>query len=183
MLAPALDGAEYKNLLAEIKDRVRAAQREALRAANAELMGLYWDIGRLITERRATGLHGDAVVKRLAVDLQLEFPGTSGFSWRNLFNMGRLFATYSDDAKLQPLVATVGWSHNLVILERCQDPLEREFYLRMTARFGWSKNVLVHQIENQSYEKTLLGQTNFDSALTPQLRAQAKLTVRCEYTP
>ena len=53
---------------------------------------------------------------------------------------------------------------------RCKDPLEREFYIRMTGKFGWSKNVLIHQIENQSYEKSLRGQTNFDKALTPAQR-------------
>jgi len=52
----------------------------------------------------------------------------------------------------------------------------------MTKKFGWTKNVLIHQIENQSYEKTMLGQTNFDKALTPELRAQAKLAVKDEYT-
>jgi predicted nuclease of restriction endonuclease-like (RecB) superfamily len=67
-------------------------------------------------------------------------------------------------------------------MERCKDPLEREFYLRMTRKFGWSKNVLIHQIDNQSYEKFMLGQTNFDQVLTPELRAQAKLAVRDEYT-
>ena len=60
--------------------------------------------------------------------------------------------------------------------------MEREFYLRMTKKFGWSKNVLIHQIENQSYEKTLLGQTNFDRTVTPEPRAQAKLAVKDEYT-
>ena len=67
-------------------------------------------------------------------------------------------------------------------MSKCKDPLEREFYIRMTRKFGWSKNVLIHQIENQSYEKSLLGQTNFDQALTPELRAQAKLAVKDEYT-
>ena len=52
----------------------------------------------------------------------------------------------------------------------------------LVAQFGWSKNVLIHQIDNQSYEKSLLGQTNFDRALTPELRAQAKLAVKDEYT-
>ena len=84
--------------------------------------------------------------------------------------------------KLQPLVGEIAWSHNLIIVQRCKDPLEREFYIRMTRKFGWSKNVLIHQIENQSYEKTLLGQTNFDKALTPSQRAQAKLAVKDEYT-
>jgi hypothetical protein len=67
-------------------------------------------------------------------------------------------------------------------MERCKEPLEREFYIRMTRKFGWSKNVLIHQIENQSYEKSLTGQTNFDQALTPELRAQAKLAVKDDYT-
>jgi len=67
-------------------------------------------------------------------------------------------------------------------MSRCKDPLEREFYIRMARKFGWTRNVLIHQIENQSYEKTLLGQTNFDRALAPGLRAQAKLAVRDEYT-
>ena len=81
---------------------------------------------------------------------------------------------------MQPLVAQIGWTHNLIILQRCKDPLEREFYIRMTRKFGWSKNVLIHQIENQSYEKSLLGQTNFDKTLTPDQRAQAKLAVKDE---
>lgn len=57
--------------------------------------------------------------------------------------------------KLQPLVAEIGWTHNLVIMEKCKDDLDREFYLRMTRKFGWTKNVLIYQIENQTYEKTL----------------------------
>jgi predicted nuclease of restriction endonuclease-like (RecB) superfamily len=173
---------EYGQLLAEIKERVRSAQYEALRAINKELVALYWDIGRMIVERQTGGLRGEAVVKQLAVDLQREFPGIRGFSWRNLFNMSEFFTAYCDHPKLQPMVAIIGWSHNLTIFQRCKDPLEREFYIRMTRKFGWSKNVLIHQIENQSYEKTLLGQTNFDKALTPQRRAQAKLAVRDEYT-
>jgi len=67
-------------------------------------------------------------------------------------------------------------------MARSKDPLEREFYIRRTRKFGWSKNVLIHQIENQSYEKTLLGQTNFDKTLTPGQRAQAKLAVKDENT-
>jgi predicted nuclease of restriction endonuclease-like (RecB) superfamily len=173
---------DYASLLAEVKERVRAAQYDALKAVNKELVALYWDIGRMVTERQAAGAHGTAVVKRLSVDLQAEFPGIVGFSWRNLFYMSEFFTAYRDRSKLQPLVAIIGWTQNLVILQRCKEPLEREFYLRMTAKFGWTKDVLIHQIENQSYEKTLLGQTNFDKALTPELRAQAKLAVKDEYT-
>ena len=173
---------DYAALLAEVKQRIRSAQYKALRAANKELVSLYWDIGQMIVSRQLAGSRGDAVVKQLAKDLQTEFPGVSGYSWRNLFYMSEFYAAYREHPKLQPLVAMIGWSHNLVIMQRCKDLQEREFYIRTTRKFGWTKAVLIHQIENQSYEKTLLGQTNFDKALTPQLRAQAKLAVKDEYT-
>lgn len=172
---------DYGQLLAEIKERIRSAQYEALRAVNKELVSLYWDIGRIICERFMEASHGDAIVEKLARDLRDEFPGISGFSRRNVFYMREFFLSYGDNQKVQPLVAQIGWTHNIIILQRCKDSLEREFYIRMTRKFGWSKNVLIHQIENQSYEKTLLGQTNFDKALTPELRAQAKLAVKDEY--
>jgi predicted nuclease of restriction endonuclease-like (RecB) superfamily len=174
--------AEYATLLREVKERVHTAQYAALRAANLELVGLYWDIGRLIVGRQAGRSWGKAVVERLAADLQAEFPGIGGFSASNLWRMKAVFEAYADSEILAPLVREISWSHNLVILERCADPLEREFYIRMTKKFGWTKNVLIHQVENQSYEKTLLGQTNFDRAVTPAIRAQAKLAVRDEYT-
>jgi len=173
---------DYPRLLSEIKERIRSAQYEALKAVNKELVGLYWDIGRMIVERQDVEGWGKAVVEQLAADLRTEFPGVGGFSASNLWRMKAFFEAYTGLEKLAPLVREIGWSHNLAILERCKDPLEREFYLRMTRKFGWSKNVLIHQIDNQSYEKSLLGQTNFDQALTPELRAQAKLAVKDEYT-
>ncbi len=173
---------DYPHLLSEIKERIRSAQYDALKAVNKKLVGLYWDIGRMIVERQDVEGWGKAVVEQLAADLRAEFPGVGGYSASNLWRMKAFFEAYTGREKLAPLVREIGWSHNLTILERCKDPLEREFYLRMTRKFGWSKNVLVHQIDNQSYEKSLLGQTNFDQALTPELRAQAKLAVKDEYT-
>ncbi|WP_085595214.1 YhcG family protein [Thalassospira sp. MCCC 1A01428] len=171
----------YAKLLTAVKERVFAAQYAALKAVNTELVGLYWDIGRMIVERQAGQTWGKAIVQQLAQDLRREFPGVGGFSASNLWRMKGFFEAYQDAEKLAPLVREIGWSHNIVILERCSDPLEREFYIRMTRKFGWSRNVLVHQIENQTYEKSLLGQTNFDKALTPELRAQANLAVKDEY--
>jgi predicted nuclease of restriction endonuclease-like (RecB) superfamily len=174
---------DYASLLAEMKERVRSAQYEALRAVNKELIGLYWDLGRIICERQVGRTSwGKAVVERLAEDLRTEFPGVQGFSTQNLWYMRQFYLAYHGHEKLQPLVGEISWAKHLVILGRCKDPLEQEFYIRMTRKFGWTKAVLIHQVENQSYEKTLLGQTNFDKALTPKLRAQAKLAVRDEYT-
>ena len=173
---------DYAELLAEVKRRVREAQYQALRVVNKEMITLYWDIGHLIAERQAGRTWGKAVVQRLAADLRLEFPGVRGFSVQNLWYMRQFFLAYSGNEKLQPLVGEISWAKNLVIMSRCKEPTEREFYLKMTRKFGWSKSVLIHQVGNQSYEKTLLGQTNFGQVLSPKLRAQAKLAVQDEYT-
>jgi len=138
--------ADYAVLLAEVKERIRSAQYEALKAVNKELVALYWDIGKLIAVRQTNADHGAAIAEQLAADLRQEFPGVSGYSRRNVFYMREFYLAYCDLPKVQPLVAQIGWSHNLIIFQRCKDLLEREFYIRMTRKFGWSKNVLIHQI-------------------------------------
>ncbi|MEH2052179.1 PDDEXK nuclease domain-containing protein [Nostoc sp.] len=173
---------DYTHLLMEVQQRIRSAQYEALKAVNREMISLYWDIGQMIVIKQQDASWGKSVVEQLAKDLQAEFPGISGFSARNIWNMRNFYVTYSQNQKLQPLVAEIGWTHNLVILEKCKDDLEREFYIRMTRKFGWTKNVLIHQIENQTYEKTLLNQTNFDQSISAEIRNQLKLAVKDEYT-
>lgn len=173
---------EYQELLTTLKARIRQAQYDALKAVNRELIALYWDIGREIVKRQEKGSWGKAVVEMLAEDLRKEFPGLGGFSARNVWYMRDFYHTYAGDEKLQPLVAEISWSKHLVIMERCQDPLEREFYIRMTRRMGWSRNVLAHHIDNKTYEKTVTNQTNFEKTLPKPIQAQARLAVKDEYT-
>ncbi|MFH1950594.1 MAG: PDDEXK nuclease domain-containing protein [Pseudomonadota bacterium] len=173
---------DYPQTLEEIKNRVRAAQYEALKTVNRELVALYWDIGSIIVRRQQEQSWGKSVVERLAADLQQEFPGIAGFSARNIWYMRRFCLCYQESPKLQPLVAEIGWSQNLIILDKCKDDLQREFYIRMIRKFGWTKNVLALRIQDQAYEKTLLGQTNFEKNLPEPLKNQAKLAVRDEYT-
>lgn len=172
----------YRHLLMEIKQRIRSAQYEALKAVNREMINLYWDIGQIIVTQQQGASWGKSVVEQLAKDLQAEFPGISGFSAANLWRMRLFYESYVNNEKLAPMVREIGWSHNLVIVEKCKDDLEREFYIRMTRKFGWTKNVLIHQIENQTYEKTLLNQTNFDKTVPAEIRNQLKLAVKDEYT-
>jgi predicted nuclease of restriction endonuclease-like (RecB) superfamily len=173
---------EYTILLNDIKQRIQSAQYEALKAINKELISLYWDIGRMIVERQKKEKWGKSVVEQLAKDLQTEVPDIRGFSTRNIWYMRNFYMTYAQNEKPQPLVAEIGWAHNLIIMDKCKDELESEFYIRMTRKLGWSKNVLIHQIENQSYEKTLLNQTNFEQTLPVEISSQAKLAVKDEYT-
>jgi len=173
---------EYRELLSSLKERIRHSQYEALKAVNKELILLYWDIGRMIVERQVKYGWGKAIVETLARDLQLEFPGMQGFSVQNLWYMRQFYAEYHNSRNLQPLVGEIGWAKHLIIMARCKNSLEREFYIRMTRRMGWTKNVLIHQIDNKAYEKTITNQTNFEKTLPESLRHQAKLAVKDEYT-
>ena len=172
----------YNSFVQEIKQRIRAAQYETLRVVNKELILLYLDIGKRIIENQKKYGWGKAIVETLAKDLQAEFPGVTGYSADNLWRMRKFYLNYADKPKLAPLVQEITWTHNIVIMEKCKGDLPREFYLRMTKKFGWTKNVLIHQIENQSYEKTLINQTNFNNTLPAKVNKQAKLAVKDEYT-
>ena len=172
---------DYIKLLAEIKERIRTAQYAALRAVNKELIALYWDIGQMIVSRQQEETWGRSIVQQLAADLRNEFPGIGGLSASNLWRMKLFYEAYAGNEKLAPMVREIGWMHNLIILERCKDYLQREFYVRMTRRLGWTKTVLIHQIDNQTYEKTLLSQNNFDQTVSEDIRAHAKLAVKDEY--
>lgn len=171
----------YGSLLGEIKERIRSAQYEALRTVNRQLIGLYWDIGRMIVGKQKHEKWGRAVVEKLAADLRAEFPGIRGFSADNIWRMRKFYLAYRDSEKLAQLVQEIGWSHNILIMERCKDRLQQEFYIRMARRYGWSRNALAIQIDSRAYEKTLLNQANFEKTLPAGKRNRAKLAVKDEY--
>ena len=169
------------NFIAEIKLKIRQAQYEAMQAVNVQLVNLYWEIGQSIAEKQKESW-GKAVVPKLSKELQKEFPGVSGFSIGNLWLMAQFYTEYHNVTNLAPLVREISWSKHITILKRCKDNLERQFYIQGTKKFGWTKNVLIHQIENKSYEKYLLNQTNFEQNLPENIKKQAILAVKDEYS-
>ncbi|MDR2572220.1 MAG: PDDEXK nuclease domain-containing protein [Oscillospiraceae bacterium] len=197
--------AKYGEFIKEIKELIYRHQYEAMKQVNKELIELYWEIGEEIFHRQQQGW-GKSVVEILSKELQKEFPGVQGFSARNLWLMRRFYVEYTQtpvlhpmgaelvDSKLHPLgavlnrtqlpalLAEIGWKKNTVIIEKCKDPLEREFYIRITKKFGWTKDVLINNIENQVYEKYLTNQTNFDETVPEKYRHQAKLAIKDEYS-
>ncbi len=173
--------AEYKTFLKEIKDRIYKAQYDALKAVNKKLIQLYWDIGKSIVAKQEKLGWGKAIVKTLAKDLQKEFAGIQGFSVQNLWNMRQFYLSYKDTAKLQPLVGEISWTKNVIIMQRCKDDIQREFYIKTTKKFGWTKDVLANQLEAGAFEQHMANQTNFDKAVPEKYRRQAKLAVKDEY--
>jgi predicted nuclease of restriction endonuclease-like (RecB) superfamily len=172
---------QYSDFVLSIKQRILQSQYEALKSVNKALIALYWDIGKSIVEKQDAFGWGKSVVKTLAEDLQKEFVGMKGFSERNLWNMRTFYLEYKDSEKLQALTAEIGWTHNVTIFQKCKDGLEREFYMQMTKRYGWTYRVLINHIENKSYEKFLLNQTNFDETVPQKYKEQAKLAVKDAY--
>jgi len=144
---------QYGNFIKEIKDLIYRRQYEAMKAVNKELINLYWEIGEEINNQQTEKGWGKSIVEVLAKELQKEFPGVQGFSAANLWRMRNFYLSYSKNEKLAPLVREI----------------------------SWTKNVLIHNLENNAYHKYLLNQTNFDEAVPEKYRLQAKLSVKDDY--
>jgi predicted nuclease of restriction endonuclease-like (RecB) superfamily len=172
---------QYINFVNSIKDKIYKSQYEALKAVNKQLIELYWELGKLIIEKQEEEQWGKSIVEQLAKDLKAEFPNIKGFSSRNLWNMRIFYLFYKDNTKLQPLVAEISWTKNIIIIEKCKDLLQVEFYIKMTKKFGWTKDVLINQIESKAYERFLVNQNNFDKTLIEKYKNQAVLAVKDEY--
>ena len=166
----------------EITSRIRSAQYEALKAVNKEMIALYWKIGRRITEQQAALGWGKSVVENLSRDIQKEFPGIKGFGVSNMWDMARFYAEYRSNEILQPLVGEISWSKHIVILTKCKETRQRQFYILSTKKYGWTKDVLINKIEAKTYENYLLGQSNFDTTLPEKIKSQAILALKDEYT-
>jgi predicted nuclease of restriction endonuclease-like (RecB) superfamily len=173
---------EYLNFKNEITARIRSAQYEALKAVNKEMIALYWEVGKRITEQQTALGWGKSVVENLSRDIQKEFPGIKGFGVRNMWDMARFYAEYQFDEILQPLVAEISWSKHVVILTKCKETRQRQFYILATKKYGWTKDVLINKIEAKTYENYLLGQSNFDKTLPDEIKNQAILALKDEYT-
>lgn len=129
----------YQSFLKDIKLRIQTAQYEAMKAVNKEQIQLNWDIGKMIVNKQKQLQWGKSVVEQLAKDIQIEFAGIRGYSARNLWRMKQFYELYSQSEILPPMVAEIGWSHNVVIMEKCKEDKEREFYILMTKKYGWTK--------------------------------------------
>lgn len=160
---------------------IHKKQYQVLKSINSETVNLYWEIGEEIYTQQEENDWGKSIVQVLSTELQKEFPGAKGYSAANLWRMHNFNLTYRDSEKLAPLVREISWSNNIIIMEKCKDVLQREFYIQMVKRYGWTKRILTNFIEAQTYEKYLLNQTNFDLTLSVEQSVQAKLAVKDEY--
>ena len=160
---------DYAEFLVDIKTRIRSAQTRAALSVNSELVLLYWHIGNDILKRQDEQGWGAKVIARLSHDLSNEFPQMKGFSSRNLKYMRSFASAYPDEAFVQQVAAQIPWFHNCVIMDKLKYLVKREWYIRQTIQNGWSRNVLVHQIESGLLDRQGNSVTNLERTLpSPQ---------------
>jgi predicted nuclease of restriction endonuclease-like (RecB) superfamily len=155
----------YAALLASLQERIRSAQTRAALSVNRELVLLYWQIGREILIQQDAQGWGARVIDRLSQDLRLAFPGMKGFSARNLKYMRAFAEAWPDEQFVQQVVAQLPWGHNVRLLDRIADHVEREWYARKAIENGWSRNILVHQIDTNLMQRLGSAQSNFERTL------------------
>ncbi|HEY9880012.1 MAG TPA: PDDEXK nuclease domain-containing protein [Leptolyngbyaceae cyanobacterium] len=155
----------YNALFNGLKKRIRAAQVRAAMAVNQELILLYWQIGREILTRQQEEGWGSKVIERLAKDLKREFPEMSGFSRSNLMYMRSFAEAYPNEVIVQRCVGQLPWRHNIALLEKLKDPQERLWYAQKTLENGWSRDILVMQIETNLFKRQGGAITNFERTL------------------
>ena len=217
---------EYRRFIEDLKARVISARISAARAANRDLILLYWDIGRAIVEKQRLLGWGESVVEMVAADLRRAFPESRSFSADNVWRMRQFFLAYATagflgqpvpespaPAFLKPppeilgqavpeiarqaptpddrqaislsldLLAEVPWGQNLLILKKLTAPAARLWYLLATARFGWTRNVLLNQIKAGAHERAFTDKKahNFDLALPEHLAEQADEMLKSSY--
>ncbi|HZG39460.1 MAG TPA: PDDEXK nuclease domain-containing protein [Nodosilinea sp.] len=168
---PALfpEDENYFALLSGLKKRIRSAQVKAVLAVNKELILLYWQIGREILSQQQVEGWGGKVIDRLAKDLKREFPDMQGFSPRNLKYMRTFAEAWPDERFVHQAGAQIPWKHNCILLEKVKNPTERLWYIQQTVENGWSRNVLILQIESGLFQRQGGAITNFDRTLpSPQ---------------
>lgn len=157
----------YGDWLAELKNRIHAAQQRATLAVNRELIMLYWQIGNDILARQNAQGWGAKVIERLAHDLTTAFPDMKGFSSRNLKYMRAFAEAWADEQIVQQAVAQLPWGHNLVLITKLKKREERLAYAQKVLEHGWSRNVLLMQIETRLLEREGAAVTNFGNRSRP----------------
>lgn len=181
MALPVSKSREYQTLLASLKQRIQEAQVRAGLAVNRELVLLYWSIGREILTRQQAQGWGAKVIDSLAHDLRREFPEMQGLSPRNLKYMRAFAEAWAEEAIVQAPLAQITWYHNLALLEKLKSPEERLWYAEQTVVNGWSRNVLVLQIESGLYRRQGRALTNFMRALPPPQSDLAQQVLKDPY--
>lgn len=153
------------NRFNDIIQLIKRSRTNAIKAVNAELVNLYWNIGEYISKKMEQAEWGDSVVIELANFIRTNEPDIKGFSDKNIWRMKQFYETYRDFPKLSTVLREISWSHNLVIFSRCKTAEEREFYLKLSKQESYSFRELERQISASHFERTMIGNSKLSTTL------------------
>ena len=161
---------DYISFLKEIKIKIKTAQIKAALKVNEELLRLYWDIAKMIVDKQKYSKWGDSIIEKISNDLKREFPNMKGFSVTNIKYMRKWYLFWSKSPQLVDEIFQIPWGHNREIITKCKNIGEALFYVKKTIENGYSRAVLIHQIESRLYERSKKALNNFDKNL-PQIQS------------
>ncbi len=140
----------------EIISIIDNARTRALKAVNAELIQMYWNVGEYLSALCADSEFGDKVIDEVAAYVAKENPGVKGFNRRGLYRMKQFYETYKDDEFVTPLVTQISWTNHLLIMSGSKTVEERHFYMALCAKEHYSKRELERQMSSAYYERYML---------------------------
>ena len=152
----------------EIISIIDNARTRALKAVNAELIQMYWNVGEYLSALCADSEFGDKVIDEAAAYIAKENPGVKGFNRRGLYRMKQFYETYRDDEFVTPLVTQISWTNHLLIMSGSKTVEERHFYMALCAKEHYSKRELERQMSSADYERYMLSSKKLMPESVPQ---------------
>ena len=160
----------YVNFISNLKQRVASSQRKAAMSVNRELILLYHHIGSEIIKNQQLYGWGAKIIEQMSLDLRNEFPEMKGVGARNLKYMRKFAEEYPDSEFVQQVVAQLPWGHNVFLIDLVKDKQTRMFYIKKAIENGWSRSIMVRQIETSLHNRQGQAITNFKDKL-PSLQS------------
>ena len=173
----------YNNFIKELKSKIYSAKSNAILSVNRLMIELYFEIGKEIVSNQEVLGWGKSVVEQMSKDLISEFGEKSGYSSSNLWRMRNFYLSYKDNTKLAQLVREISWGQNIIIFEKCKDDEIKEYYIKNSIEFGWNRNVLMHHIKTNLFDRDKIENksNNFEISLPLHLSELAQDIVKSEY--
>ena len=173
----------YNNFIKELKQKIYSTKSKAILTANRLMIELYFEIGKEIVIKQETLGWGKSVVEQMSKDLVTEFGEKSGYSSSNLWRMRNFYLSYKDNEKLAQLVREISWGQNILIFEKCKDEKIKEYYIKNSIEFGWNRNVLMHHIKTNLFDRDKKENkvNNFEITSPTYLSELAKDIIKSEY--
>jgi predicted nuclease of restriction endonuclease-like (RecB) superfamily len=185
-----LASVEYKIWLESLKNKFKSSQIKASIKVNTTLLEFYWDLGEQIVAMQKEHKWGSGFLEHLSQDLSAEFTDVKGFSKRNLEFIRKWYQFWkqavsqmkSENTKqVVSQIFMIPWGHNIIIIQKCKNIDEAMYYIQNTIKNGISRNVLIHHIKSNLYERNGKAITNFENTLPPLQSDLAKEITKDPY--